>query len=154
MYRDLSPKERYFEKLINRNSENKTELRAINKRSDMIKQLQDKLTAVKTKTGRGGSLTNEKNVSQIRCRDRNQLKPYPNVIKARHMMLSLDREEVLDDAANVKTPKIKASEQGRQKMISAFTGKTNHKDKSGKNSAILKKQQTSVEAVDSRNQID
>ena len=69
MYRNTSPKERYFDKLVFRNTANKSQISDINKRSDMIKQLQDKLTSFKTKCGRGGALNNEKNVSSIRCRD-------------------------------------------------------------------------------------
>lgn len=87
MYRETSPKDKYFDQLINRKFGNKSELGDINRRSDMIKQLQEKLTAMKTKMGRGGSLTNEKNISQIRVRDVGQSKPYPSVVKARHMKL-------------------------------------------------------------------
>lgn len=39
LYRDKSPKERYFDQLIKRSQNNRSELGDINKRSDMIKQL-------------------------------------------------------------------------------------------------------------------
>ena len=74
---------------------------------------------MKTKSGR----TNEKNVSQILCRDARQSKPYPNVIRARHMNLSLnDNENLVQDATStvtVDTPK-KASDLRKRKIVTAF----------------------------------
>ena len=38
--------------------------------------------------GRGGSLNNEKNMSQIRCVEDTYMKASPNMVRTRHMKLS------------------------------------------------------------------
>jgi hypothetical protein len=44
---------------------------------------------MKTKMGRGGNLNNQKNMSTIRCQEETYSKPYPKVVKARHMKLEI-----------------------------------------------------------------
>ena len=87
MYRDVSPKEKHFAQLTRGpNNLNNSELGNINKKHDMIKQLQDKLSLMKQDKGQRHS-NNSKNVSSIRCKDNTYIKPYPQMIRARHMKL-------------------------------------------------------------------
>ena len=78
MFRDLSPTERFFEKLVTGGS-SKSQLGYVNRKHDLIKQLQDKLQQMKTKVGRGGKLNNAKNMSQIRCHENTYNQPYPQI---------------------------------------------------------------------------
>ena len=92
MFRDHSPKERYFKQMTTGNL-CRSELGDINKKQDMIQQLQDRLLDMKTKVGRGGKLDNQKNASAMRCVKNTYNRPMPQMIKARHMKLTLGNKE-------------------------------------------------------------
>ena len=94
LYRQRSPKETYFNKIVTAGETNKNFGRVFQKQ-DLIKQLQDQLTGMKTRMGRGGQLNNEKNMSQIRCPENTYQQAYPQIVKARHMKL-----EALDGSEN------------------------------------------------------
>ena len=90
MYRKRSPKERYFEKVVTGQTGCSSELGDIHRKQDMIQQLQDKLTMM-IPGGRRAMNNNEKNRSQIKCAEINTyVRPYPKIVKARHMKLSVD----------------------------------------------------------------
>ena len=91
MFRKRSPKERYFEQIVSGQTGCSSELGDIHRKQDMIQQLQDKLTMM-IPGGRRTINNNEKNRSQIKCAEINTyVKPYPQIVKARHMKLSVDR---------------------------------------------------------------
>ena len=63
----------------------------VERKHDMIMQMQEKLEQMKTRVGRGGPLNNQKNISQIRCpaNSNRAAVQNPQVIKARHVKLAV-----------------------------------------------------------------
>ena len=45
---------------------------------------------MKAKVNKGGAITNEKNMSSLRCQENTYQKPYSKVIKSRHRKLTVD----------------------------------------------------------------